>query len=337
MSTHPLRLFSGTANRPLAEAIAERLGQSLGHCITTRLPDSEIHVEIGQCVRDEDIFILQPCSAPVNDHLMELLLYVDAFRRASAHSITAVIPYFPYARQERMAHGREAISAKVVATMLEALGTSRVIFVDVHSPATQGFFNIPVDPLSATPTIAQYFLDRRFEDAAIVSPDVGRAKMAGKFAELLQLPLVVIHKRREKVGGVKITHVVGDIEGKIPIVVDDIIASGSVLTELESLVEQGARKEIYLAITHAVLLPEALERLDNPLIKELVVTDTIYIPPEKHHPKLKVISIAPLLAEVIRHIHEGESISYLLPKGQRGPLRQRRPFHNSGALSQFTL
>jgi len=321
MSTHPLRLFSGTANRPLAEAIAERLGQPLGKCTTTRLPDSEIHVEIDECVRDEDIFILQSCSAPVNDHLMELLLYVDAFRRASAHSITAVIPYFPYARQERMAQGREAISAKVVATMLEALGTSRVIFVDVHSPATQGFFNIPVDPLSATPTIARYFLDERFENAAIVSPDVGRAKMAGKFAELLQLPLVVIHKRREKVGDVKVTHVVGDIEGKIPIVIDDIIASGSVLMELEALVEKGAKEEIYLAITHPVLLPDALERLDNPLIKELVVTDTIYIPPEKRHPKLKVISIAPLLAEVIQHIHEGRSISYLLPKKQRGPLR----------------
>jgi ribose-phosphate pyrophosphokinase len=258
----------------------------------------------------------------VNDHLMELLLYVDALRRASAHSITAVIPYFPYARQERMAQGREAISAKVVATMLEALGTSRVVFVDAHSPATQGFFNIPVDPLSATPSLAEYFLDGRFENAAIVSPDVGRAKMAGKYAELLQMPLVVIHKRRERVGEAKATHVVGDIEGKTPIVVDDIIASGSVLTELETLVEKGARKEIYLAITHPVLLPQALERLDNPLIKELVVTDTIFIPPEKHHPKLKVISIAPLLAEVIDHIHEGTSISYLLPKKKRGPLQK---------------
>ena len=322
MSIHPLHLFSGTANRPPAEAMARQLGHPLGKCTTTRLPDSEILVEIGQCVRDEDVFILQPCSAPVNDYLMELLLYVDAFRRASAHSITAIIPYFPYSRQERMAQGREAISAKVVATMLEVLGTSRVIFVDVHSPATQGFFNIPVDPLSATSTIASYFLDERFKNAAIVSPDVGRAKIAGKYAELLQIPLVVMHKRREKVGGVKVTHVVGDIKGKIPIVIDDIIASGSTLMELETLVEEGAREEVYLAITHAVLLPEALGQLDNPLIKELVVTDTIYIPPEKQHPKLKIISIAPLLAEVIRHIHEGTSISYLLPKKQRGPLRR---------------
>lgn len=322
MSIHPLCLFSGTANRPLAEAIAKQLGRPLGKCTTTHLPDSEIHVEIGECVRDQDVFILQTCSEPVNDHLIELLLYVDALRRASAHSITAVMPYFPYGRQERMAAGREAISAKVVATMLEALRTSRVVFVDAHSPATQGFFNIPVDPISATPTIADYFLDKRFENAAIVSPDVGRAKMAGKYAELLQLPLVVMHKRREEVGEAKVTHIVGDIEGKIPIVIDDIIASGSVLTELEALVEKGALEEIYLAITHPVLLPQALERLDNPLIKELVVTDTIFIPPEKQHPKLKVISIAPLLAEVIGHIHKGTSISYLLPKKKRGPLRK---------------
>jgi ribose-phosphate pyrophosphokinase len=322
MSTHPLCLFSGTANRPLAEAIAQRLGHPLGECTTTHLPDSEIHVEVGECVRNQDVFILQTCSDPVNDRLMELLLYVDALRRASAHSITAVIPYFPYARQERMAQGREAISAKVVATMLEALGTSRVVFVDAHSPATQGFFNIPVDPLSAAPSLADYFLDHRFDNAAIVSPDVGRAKVAGKYAELLQLPLVVIHKRREEVGEVKATHVVGDIEGKIPIVVDDIIASGSALTELEALVEQGARPEIYLAITHAVLLPQALKRLDHPVIKELVVTDTIYVPPERRHPKLRRISIAPLLAEVIGHIHEGTSISYLLPKKKRGPLSE---------------
>jgi ribose-phosphate pyrophosphokinase len=271
-------------------------------------------------VRSQDVFILQSCSEPVNDHLMELLLYVDALRRASAHTITAVMPYFPYSRQERMAQGREAISAKVVATMLETLGASRVVFVDAHSPATQGFFNIPVDPLSATPTIAKYFLDSRFKNAAIVSPDVGRAKVAGKYAELLQLPLVVMHKRREEVGEAKVTHVVGDIAGKIPIVVDDIIASGSVLTELDTLVEHGAKEEIYLAITHPVLLPKALDRLEDPLIKELVVTDSIAIPPDKTHPKLKVISIAPLLAEVIEHIHEGSSISYLLPKKQRGPL-----------------
>ncbi|HEY64049.1 MAG TPA: ribose-phosphate diphosphokinase [Caldilineae bacterium] len=312
MSEHPLRLFSGTANRPLAEEVAKCLGLTLGSCTTTHLPDTEIHVQINQAVRGEDIFIIQPCSAPVNEHLMELLLYVDAFRRASAHSITAVIPYFPYARQERMTRGREAISAKVVATMLEALGVSRVLFVDVHAPAIQGFFNIPVDPLSAVPILAEQFQTDEFRNAAIVAPDVGRAKLAGKYAEILGLPLVVMHKRRDSFESAHATHVVGDIKGKIPIVIDDLIASGSVLTQLPALVEAGAEPRIYLAITHPVLLPTALKRLDDPLIAKLVVTDTIYVPPEKRHPKLQIVSIAPLLADVIERIHHGRSISALL-------------------------
>ena len=312
MSEHPLRLFSGTANRPLAEEIAKCLGQPLGSCTTTRLPDTEIHVQINQAVRGEDIFFIQPCSAPVNDHLVELLLYVDAFRRASAHSITLVIPYFPYARQERMTKGREAISAKVVATLLETLGASRVLFVDVHAPAIQGFFNIPVDPLSAVPILAEQFRQNKFRNAAIVAPDVGRAKLAGKYAEILGLPLVVMHKRRDGFESARTTHVVGDIKGKIPIVIDDLIAGGSVLTQLSALVEAGAEPQIYLAITHPVLLPTALQRLNDPLIAELVVTNTIDVPPEKRHPKLKVVSIAPLLAEVIERIHHARSISSLL-------------------------
>ena len=172
-TNYPLRIFAGTANRPLAEAAAKLLDTPLGKCTTTHLKDSEIHVMIDEVVRDQDVFIVQPCSAPVNDNLMELLLYVDAFRRASAHEITAVIPYYPYGRQERMAKGREAISAKVVATMLEAMGVSRVIYFDVHAPATQGFFEVPVDPLTALPVLADYFRKPEFADAAIVSPDVG--------------------------------------------------------------------------------------------------------------------------------------------------------------------
>ena len=177
-------IFSGSANRPLAEAVARILNTDLGKCTTTHLKDSEIHVTIDEVVRDQDVFIIQPCSAPVNDHLMELLLYIDAFRRASAHEITAVIPYYPYGRQERMAKGREAISAKAVAMMLEAMGVSRVIYFDVHAPATQGFFEVPVDPLSALPVLADYFETDEFCNAAIVSPDVGRAKFAGTYAEI---------------------------------------------------------------------------------------------------------------------------------------------------------
>jgi ribose-phosphate pyrophosphokinase len=312
---HPLRVFAGSANRPLAEAVTNILGTPLGDCKTTHLNDSEIHVTIEDVVRDQDVFIIQPCSAPVNDNLMELLLYIDAFRRASAHEITAVIPYYPYGRQERMAKGREAISAKVVATILEAIGVSRVIYFDVHAPATQGFFDVPVDPLTALPVLAAYFDKPEFHQAAIVSPDVGRAKFAGKYAEHLRLPLVVIHKRREDFSSAKITHIVGDIEGKIPIIVDDVIAGGSVLDEVEDLIAAGARPEVYLAITHGVLLPSALQRLENPHVKGLVVSDTICQPQTiLQHPKIKVLSVAGILAQVIGRIHVGSSISDLIEK-----------------------
>jgi ribose-phosphate pyrophosphokinase len=246
---------------------------------------------------------------------MELLLYVDAFRRASAHEITAVIPYYPYGRQERMANGREAISAKVVATMLEAMGVSRVIYYDVHAPATQGFFEVPVDPLTALPVLADYFRKPEYAGAAIVSPDVGRAKFAGRYAEILGLPLVVMHKRREGESKVEVSHVVGDIQGKIPIIIDDVIAGGSVLDEVDKLIGAGARPEVYLAITHGVLLPSALKRLEDPRIKRLVVSDTICQPAAiRNHPKITIVSVAKLLAEVIGRIHEGESISGLIEK-----------------------
>ena len=312
---HPLRVFSGSANRPLAEAVTQILGTPLGDCTTTHLKDSEIHVNIDDVVRDQDVFIIQPCSAPVNDNLMELILYIDAFRRASAHEITAVIPYYPYGRQERMAKGREAISAKVVATMLEAIGVSRVIYFDVHAPATQGFFDVPVDPLTALPVLSGYFDKPGFLDAVIVSPDVGRAKFAGAYAERLHLPLVVMHKRREDFSATKVTHIVGDIEDKIPIIVDDVIAGGSVLDEVNDLVGAGARTEVYLAITHGVLLPSAMQRLANPFIKQLVVSDTIRQPEAVlRHPKIKVLSVAELLAHVIGRIHVGSSISSLIEK-----------------------
>jgi ribose-phosphate pyrophosphokinase len=312
---HPLRVFSGSANRPLAEAVTGMLGAPLGACTTTRLSDSEIHVTIDEVVRDQDVFIVQPCAAPVNDNLMELLLYIDAFRRASAHEITAVVPYYPYGRQERMAKGREAISAKVVARMLETAGASRVIYFDVHAPAIQGFFDVPVDPLTALPVLAAYFEKPEFRDAAIVSPDVGRAKFAGKYAERLNLPLVILHKRREDFSTAKLTHIVGDIEGKIPIIVDDVIAGGSVLDEVNDLVAAGARPEAYLAITHGVLLPSAIRRLESPYIKELIVSDTIRQPElVLEHPKIKVLSVAELLAQVIGLIHVGSSISDLIEK-----------------------
>ncbi|MBU1661191.1 MAG: ribose-phosphate diphosphokinase [Chloroflexi bacterium] len=308
-----LRIFSGSAHPELAQEIAAILKVPLSKCSTQILPDSEIHVMIDEVVRGQDIFLIQPCSVPVNDNLVELLLLLDAFRRASANSVSVVMPYFPYARQERMARGREAISARVVANLLENQGASRVIFVDIHSRAIQGFFNIPVDPLSAVNLLADYFRKPEFENAAIVSPDVGRASLAGKYAESLHLPLVVMHKRRTSFSETETVHVVGDIRGRRPIVIDDLIAGGSVLKQIDALYAKGATGKTCFAITHPVLLPSALEYLDaGERIEKLVVTNSIPVPIEKQHPKLVVLSIAPLLAEIIQRIHKCESISPLL-------------------------
>jgi ribose-phosphate pyrophosphokinase len=311
-SEERMRIFAGSANRPLAQAVAHRLGFPLSALSVTPLPDTEVHVQIDATVRKKDCFVIQPCTAPVNDHLVELLLLIDALRRASARRITAVVPYFPYSRQERMARGREAISARVVASMLEMLGADRVIYVDIHTEAIQGFFTVPVDQLPAYPTLADYFMGKPFvRDAVVVSPDVGRARLAGKYAEALDVPLVIMQKRRSGFGEAETTHVVGEVEDKIPILIDDMVASGSVLRQLPVLLAHGARPEMHLAITHPVLLPSALEELDRRYIAELVVTDSILVPPAKRHPKLKMVSIAPMLAYAIRGIYHGDSISPL--------------------------
>ena len=310
MSTHPLSIFSGSAHPKLAAEICEILGVELGQSTTQHLNDSEIYVTIDEVVRDRDIFFIQPGCMPVNDNLVELLLYLDAFRRASAHSISVVMPYFPYARQDRMARGREAISARVVANLLEDQGAARVIFVDIHNPATQGFFNIPVDPVTAIPLLADYFRKPEYADCVIVSPDVGRASVAGKYAGLLNIPLVVMHKRRTSFTDTITTHVVGDIEGKRPIIIDDMMASGSVLKQLDILYDHGAQGKACFAVTHPILLPTAIKRLDeDDRIDKLVVTNTIPVPKEKRHSKIEVLSIAPLLSGIIKDIHEGKSIS----------------------------
>ena len=310
MSSHPLRIFTGSAHPELAAEVAKYLGLPVGRSTTRHLPDSEIHVLIDEAVRDQDIFFIQPCSVPVNDNLMEILLYLDAFRRASVHSVSVVMPYYPYARQDRMARGREAISARVVANMLETFGAARVIYVDIHNRATQGFFNIPVDPLTAIPLLASYFQKLNLSDAAVVSPDVGRASLAGRYAEMLNLPLVVMHKRRTSFDSVETTHVVGDIAGHRPIFIDDLMAGGSVLKQLDVLYDRGAQGKAYISITHPVLLPSALEILDaDDRIEKLVTTNTIPVPPEKRHPKIEVLSVAPLLADIISRIHRGVSIS----------------------------
>ena len=310
MSAHPLRIFAGSSHPTLAKEVTQILDVPLGKSTTRKFADSETYVTIDEVVRDQDIFLIQTCSSPVNENLMEILLYLDAFRRASAHSISLVIPYFPYARQDRMARGREAISARVVANLLENQGAARVIFFDIHNPAIQGFFNIPVDPLSAISLLADYYRKPEYRNSAIVSPDVGRASLAGKYAGLLDLPLVIMHKRRSSPSEVKTTHIVGDIRGRRPIIVDDLIASGSVLAQVNDLYQQGAVGKACLAITHPVLLKSALKRLsDDDRIEKLVVTNTIPVPQEKRNQKLVVLSIAPILAEIIYRIYSGISIS----------------------------
>lgn len=309
-SDTPLQVFSGTSHPELAIEIAQLLNVPLGLSTTTYLPDGEIHVRIDEVVRKKDVFLLQTGSDPVNDHLMETILYLDAFRRASANSVTLVMPYYPYARQERMSRGREALSARVIADLLESQGVNRVILVDIHAPATQGFFNVPVDPLSAVPYLSAYFHKPEFANATIVSPDVGRAKVAGKYAELTGLPLAILHKRRESFSDAKATHLVGDIRGRRPIVIDDIMAGGSVLKELDMLYELGAEGKAYFAVTHPVLLPKALDLIDrDDRIEKVVVTNTLPVSAEKRSHKIEVISIAPLLASIIEDIHEGRSIS----------------------------
>jgi ribose-phosphate pyrophosphokinase len=309
-SYHPLRIFTGSAHPALAREIADILHVDLGRATTRRLPDSEMHVMLDEVVRDQDIFFIQPCCEPVNEHLVELILYLDAFRRASAHSVSVVIPYFPYARQERMAKGREAISARVVANMIEMAGARRVVYVDIHNRAIQGFFNIPVDPLSAVHLLADYFRAPEYANAAIVSPDVGRASMAGKYAELLNLPLVVMHKRRTDFTTTETTHVVGDIQGRRPIIIDDVMAGGSVLKQVDALYEAGAAGTACFAVTHPVLLPTAIQRLDeDERIERLVVMNTIPVSETKRRSKVVVLSVAQLLADIINRIYRGESIS----------------------------
>ncbi|NTW43122.1 MAG: ribose-phosphate diphosphokinase [Anaerolineaceae bacterium] len=311
MAEHQLDIFSGSCFPDLAIEIASVLSLTVGKSTTTFLPDSEIHVMIDNVVRGHDIFFIQSMTRPVNEAIMELLLYIDAFRRASANKINVMIPYFPYARQERMSKGRESISARVIADLIEKMGATRISFIDIHSPAIQGFFTIPVDPISAVPTLCNHLKKFDLSDSVIVSPDVGRASLAGKYAERLNLPLTIMHKRRESINEVKTTHVIGDISNRRPIVIDDMIASGSIVSQIENLYKLGATEKTWLVITHPILLPKAIQSIINDeRIEKVIVTNTLPLPSiAKQCNKIEQISIAPLLAEIIKRIHLDESIS----------------------------
>jgi ribose-phosphate pyrophosphokinase len=310
-SPNDLKIISGRAHPELAEEISASLEVPLCDTRISTFADSETHVQVEESLRGKDVFIIQPTSPPVNENLMELMVTIDACRRASAREITAVIPYYGYGRQDHKTTGREPITAKLVADMLTVAGAHRVISVDLHAAPIQGFFNIPMDHLTAVPILAQYFKRSKFRNAVVVSPDVGGTKLAEKYTDILGLPMAVMSKRRKGVGGKEVAFFVsmGQVKGKTAIITDDVITSGSTLTLVEILLGAGA-KDVYMAVTHPVLVKKCMERLLSSPVKELVTTNTIPVSEEKRlNGRVKVLSIAPLLAKVIRNIHENRSVS----------------------------
>jgi ribose-phosphate pyrophosphokinase len=313
MSDMKLKLFSANANPELAREIADYLGLSLGAAKVNRFADGEIGLAIDESVRGADVFILQPTCAPVNDHMMELLIMIDAVRRASARRITAVIPYYGYARQERKSRARDPISAKLVANLLTAAGAGRIIAMDLHASAIQGFFDIPVDHLPGVPILAEYYKSKGLENVVVVSPDLGGVTRARNLANRLGAEIAIIDKRRPQPNVAEIMNIIGDIEGKTAIMADDIIdTAGTITLGAKALLDLGA-KEVHACCTHAVLSSPALERLEASVIKEVVVTNTIPFNPQNNEicSKIKVLSVAPLLGEAIIRIHENLSVSRL--------------------------
>lgn len=306
-----LKLFSLNSNPILAQEIAKVIGVELGKCSVSRFSDGEIQINIEESIRGCDVYVIQSTSAPVNEHLMELLIMIDALKRASAKTINIVMPYYGYARQDRKARSREPITAKLVANLLETAGATRVITLDLHAPQIQGFFDIPIDHLMGVPILADYFKEKQLDDIVIVSPDHGGVTRARKMADRLKAPIAIIDKRRPKPNVAEVMNIIGNVQGKTTILVDDIIdTAGTITLAANALAEYGA-KEVYACCTHPVLSGPAIERIQNSKIKELVVTNTIVIPEEKKTNKIVELSVAPLIGEAIIRVHEEQSISAL--------------------------
>lgn len=306
-----MKLFSGSANPALAQEIAGQLGTELGGVKIANFSDGEIYVQIEDSVRGADVFLIQPICHPVNYHMMELCIMLDAFKRASARSITAVIPYYAYARQDRKAAGREAITAKLIADLITTAGATRVLAMDLHAPQIQGFFDILMDHLQALPVIIDYIRSKNFENLTIVSPDVGGVARARAFAKKLDAPLAIIDKRRPKHNTAEVLNVIGEIKDRTCFIIDDLADTAGTLTEVAKLLAREGARDVYAAVTHPVLSGPAIERLEAAPIREMVVSNTIPLPPEKQISKIKVLSVASLLGEAILRIHEDESISTL--------------------------
>lgn len=309
-----IKLISGTANKSLAMEVAKYLKEKLTPIDIHRFNDGEIYARIQESVRGCDVFVIQPTGPDVNSNLMELLIVVDALKRCSPARITAVIPYFGYARQDRKARPREPISAKLVAKMLETAGVNIVMAFDLHVPQLQGFFDIPSDNLDLIPLFAEHILKKRLKDVVMVSPDVGGLARARAIANVIHSPLAIIDKRRTRQGVAKVENVIGDIKGKTAILVDDIIDTAGTITAAASLLSKKGAKEVYVLATHPVLSEPAIERLENSIIKEVFVTNTIEIPNEKRIKKINIISISYLLAETIKRQHEGTSMGVVYEK-----------------------
>ena len=309
--TYELKLITGNANRPLAEEIARSLSLPLSDADVTRFSDGEIYVQINENVRGADAFVIQPTCPPVNDSLMELLIMIDALKRASAHRITAVLPYYGYARQDRKVQPRVPISAKLVADLLEAAGVDRVLALDLHAGQIQGFFNVPVDHLFAAPVIIDYLGKKDLQDAVIVSPDAGGVERARAIAKRMDAGLAIIDKRRDKPGSAVAMHLIGDVRDRDAVVIDDMIDTAGTLVQAVSAVQRGGARRILACGVHPVLSGPAIDRLDAVPLEEVVVTNSIPVADNKRKPWLTVLSVAPLLGEAIRRIHDEESVSTL--------------------------
>jgi ribose-phosphate pyrophosphokinase len=306
-----LKLLSGNANPELAHAISGELEIAVGDMTVTRFKDGEYDVKIAESVRGNDVFLIQPTCQPVSENLIQLFIILDALHRASAARVTAVIPYYGYARKEKKTAPRDPISAKLMANIITLAGANRVIALDLHADAIQGFFDIPVDHLTAEKLLVEYIRKLHLPNAVIVSPDVGGAKRVGDVARLLDLPIAFVYKRRPKDDVVSEQRVVGDVDGMDAVVVDDLISTGGTLVGVSHALRAEGATSVRVLATHGVLAGDAVGKLVDSPIEEIVITDSIPLPPEKQHPKIKILSVAPLLAEAILRVHEDRSVSEL--------------------------
>jgi len=305
-----LRLFSGSANVPLSQEVARYLGLDLGPMIRKRFADGEIYVQIQESIRGCDVYLIQPSCSPVNDYLMELLIMIDASSRASARQITAVLPYYGYARADRKTAGRESITAKLVANLIVEAGASRVLGMDLHSAQIQGYFDIPFDHVYGSPVLLDYLASKQLSDIVVVSPDVGGVARARAFAKKLNdAPLAIIDKRRQSHNVAEVLNVIGDVKGKTAVLVDDMIDTAGTISEGARMLREVGARQVYACATHAVFSPPAVERLSTGVFEEVIVTNTIPLPQEKRFDQLRVLSVANLLGETIWRIHEDSSVS----------------------------